>query len=94
MSPNTNNEAQRGSSSKRGIKTNNKVTIANARKPREGHPAKEGLRHIITPIFEATVLPREGHPAKEGLRHCFNDFKCDFHKSQRGSSSKRGIKTR
>ena len=36
--------------------------------PREGHPAKEGLRHNVC-IGEIIFLsPREGHPAKEGLR--------------------------
>ena len=37
--------------------------------PREGHPAKEGLRQgLICSSNSKGNKPREGHPAKEGLR--------------------------
>ena len=61
--------------------------------PREGHPAKEGLRRaLIDTINPSNLNPREGHPAKEGLRPVvlFVGFTS---LTQRGSSSKRGIKT-
>ena len=36
--------------------------------PREGHPAKEGLRLSNLNLQASISPPREGHPAKEGLR--------------------------
>ena len=38
-------------------------------------------------------MPREGHPAKEGLRLPVNFGSMPLVRTQRGSSSKRGIKT-
>ncbi len=63
--------------------------------PRVGHPAKEGLRQILSVVsirfFDG--VPRVGHPAKEGLRQNITSMGSDGSSTQSGSSSKRGIKT-
>ncbi len=61
--------------------------------PREGHPLKEGLRLDILTRLNTVFQPREGHPLKEGLRHFPTiPFLITIY-TQRGSSTKRGIKT-
>ncbi len=47
-------------------------------------------------VFQIVVkgTPREGHPLKEGLRQDNLNSKMSPKQSQRGSSTKRGIKTK
>ncbi len=63
--------------------------------PREGHPLKEGLRQFwYLNVWYIQYTPREGHPLKEGLRLITPMFEAIvFEITQRGSSTKRGIKT-
>ena len=62
-------KAQRGSSTKRGIKTTIPPALYNLLIiPREGHPLKEGLRRFLFLFLETAVKTQRGSSTKRGIK--------------------------